>query len=526
METTTNFKYRVAQVLSGDFRQDDIVPVCTTPEIVRSVGFSDSQIVMTQRHIRNCLATEETATPQDNHHDLPIDFMDNLPAYIENPAMVLSSMSQPDSVVVVTDCKDKKDRPIIIALKNAGTGTVGGKVITCNVVTSTYGKDSFCNFLNKSLQNNGLLFCDIKKSRDLVVSAGLQLPGLLAKYDSNSIIRKYDENVNTFKQKFLLNPKNYVPEQYGQTLYRPDGLPIAYADVDGRQRQYEYGKSAGGALYIAKTTATFSDGRSEVTEYDAHGSMTSLTRFAADGRDTYSYSSDDYGLRKSERHVMYDESRRDDYFARKSVHEKTRSTKEERGVYYDSTNESWEDFDERDNLILSKNNVYGNGDKLTRADEVKFAYDSYGNVVSRIDKDGSVTKTEYYPPSKVRDYFGYDIDAYDAGAIDYNVVKCATSRYADGSIRIKSFTLDGKSTQLDYSPDGKLTAFRAENGDVFMGKAAENAYMRSCGQTPVASKSLTARSNNSSAAPSKTPKNARSDNGKSGGRRGSSGAGR
>ena len=39
-----------------------------------------------------------------------------------------------------------------------------------------------------------------------------------------TIIRRYNENVNTFKQKILRNPKNYMPENYGQTLYRPDGL--------------------------------------------------------------------------------------------------------------------------------------------------------------------------------------------------------------------------------------------------------------------------------------------------------------
>ena len=197
------FKYRVSQVLAGDYRQDDIVPVCQTPELVRSVGFSDGTIVMTQKHIRNCLAPEDR-TAKEHRHDLPIDFIDNLPSYIESPAMILSSMTQHDSIVLVSDCKDKKERPIIIALKNAGKGTIGGKVISCNVVTSTYGKDEFTNFLRSSLQSNGLLYWNEKKSRDLVVSAGLQLPGFLANHDSNVIIRRYDENVNPYHKKFCI----------------------------------------------------------------------------------------------------------------------------------------------------------------------------------------------------------------------------------------------------------------------------------------------------------------------------------
>ena len=158
-------------------------------------------------------------------------------------------MTQPDSIVLVTDCKDKRDRPIVVALKNAGKGTVGGKVIDCNVVTSTYGRNGFTEFLNNSLKNNCLLYCDIKKSRDSVVSAGLRLPGLLANLDSMTIIRRYNENVNTFKQKILRNPKYYMPENYGQTLYRPDGLPFAYVDPDGRQRLIEYGTKEDGTAY-------------------------------------------------------------------------------------------------------------------------------------------------------------------------------------------------------------------------------------------------------------------------------------
>ncbi len=420
--------------------------------------------------------------------------------------------------MVFTDCKEKKDRPFIVALKNAGKGTVGGKVITCNVVTSAYGRNGFTEFLNNSLRSNCLLFYDIKKSRDLVVSAGLQLPGLLAKYDSNSIIRRYDENVNTFKQKFLTNPKNYLPEQYGQTLCRSDGLPIAYVDSDGRQRQYEYGKRANGSSYISKTTVIFSDGRSEITEYNEGGNITLLERVNADGRDSYSFSSDGIGFYANERSIEYRND--NEYLARKSIHEKTREKKEERGRHYDSTKETWKEYDERDNNTLNKYNLYGDNDKLQHASEIKYSYDNYGNVVSSINKDGCVNIIEYYPPSKVRDYFGYTLDDYNAGAIDHNKIKSATSKYPDGSIRIIEYTIEGKSTQVDYSADGKLTAFRSDSGDTFHGQAAELAYLKSRGQAPNKAQKPVAATRQT--AP-KSGKNVKADKGKTDGRRGSSG---
>lgn len=474
-----SFKYRVAQVMSGEYRQDDIVQVCATPELVRSVGFSDCGIVMTQKHIRNCLALEDPRG-KDHRHDLPIDFMDDLPRYIQSPAMILQSMSQPDSVVIVTNRKDKKDRPIIVALKNAGKGTVGGKVIDCNVVTSTYGRNGFTEFLNNSLKNNCLLYCDIKKSRDLVVSAGLQLPGLLANLDSMTIIRRYNENVNTFKQKFLRNPKYFEPESYGQTLYRPDGLPFAYVDPDGRQRLTEYGTKEDGTAYVTKTTVTLSDGRTEKTEYDRSGKVTALERSTADGCETYSYSSG-YTWSHETSVVHGGES---EYFSGKSVHEKRREKIAERGWDHDSTKESWQEQDGRGNVILSKHNVYGDNDRLQSSSDVRYEYDRYGNRISAIYDDGSVYKTEYYPPSMVRDHFGFEVDDYDAGAVDHDRIKTETARYADGSIRIKQYTLEGEYTESEYSPDGKLTEFTNADGKTFQGKAAELELLKSQGQAP------------------------------------------
>ena len=487
MQDNDSFKYRVARVLSNQTPPRDRVLVCDTPDIIRNIGFNGNCIVMEPNKIRACLASEDLSG-KEHRHDLPIDFMDDLPRYIEKPAMILQSMSQSDSVVLVTDCKDKRGDPIVIALNDCGKlGNIEGEVVRYTKLASTYGKQNFSDFLRRSLQNNGLLYFDIKKSRDLAVSAGLQLPGVLANLDSIAIIRRYNENVNTFKRKFLLNPKNYEPEKYGQTLYRSDGLPFAYADPDGRQKQYEYGKGADGTPFVTKTNMTFSDGRTEITEYNARGQITLLERMTADGKKSYSYSSDGY-FRSSERSTeLYDS---DDYFARKSVHEKTREKQEERGYYHDNTKESWCDYEEHGSITLSKHNVYGDGERLYNSSEVKYAYDRYGNVVSAIYDDGSVYKTEYYPPSVVRDLYkshGWsDEDIYDAEIVTNDKVKTETARHADGSMHIKQYTIEGECNESDYSPDGTLTRFRNENGETFRGKAAELALLKAHGQAPTA----------------------------------------
>ena len=494
MEQTETFKHKVARVLSGEFPQREKVSVCETPTLLKNIGFIGSKIIIEQNKLRACVAPEDTAKRFENHHDLPIDFVDNLPKYVESPAMILSSMTQRNSVVIVTDSKDKQDRPIIIALSdNHDRGTVDGEVITYSKLASAYGRTDFPDFLRRSIETNGLLYLGMKKSRDCAVSAGLQLPGVLANLDSTSIIRRFDENVNTFKQKTLKNPKSFLPENYGQTLRRSDGLPLAYIDADGRQRVSEYGKRADGSPYLAKTTVTLSDGRVESTEYGANGKITRLQRFDNAGRKTYSYFSDDAGISTREESTEYGANDRD---VSKSIHEKSRELTEK------NTKESWRDFDERNNIILSKLNVYGNDGKMLHASEVSFTYDGYGNVNDEKDRDGCVTKYEYYPPSVVRDHFGYTVDDYNRGTVDHDRLKTETTLYPDGNLRVRSHTLDGSVTQSKFSADGKLLEFINENGEIFRDGAAERAMFKSSGQAPTkkqASSSKTVQSNSKSA---------------------------
>lgn len=82
----------------------------------------------------------------------------------------------------------------------------------------------------------------------------------------------------------------------------------------------------------------------------------------------------------------------------------------------------------------------------------------------------------------VRDYFNLDIDDYDAGAVDHDKIKTETTKYADGSIRVKQYALNGKFYESYYSPDGKLAEFRSESGETFQGKAAERELLKSSGQ--------------------------------------------
>ncbi len=502
-----SFKYRVAQVMAGEYRVDDIVPVCRTPSLIRSVGFSDGDIVITQKHIRNCLAPEEKTEDKEHRHDLPIDFMDNLPNYIAEPAMILSSLSHPsDSIVLVTDCKDKKDRPIIIALKDDGKGTVGGKVISCNVVTSTYGKDGFTNFLNGSLKRGGMLYYNEKKSRDLVVSAGLRLPRLLANYDSDTIIRRYNENVNTLSQEILQDPESYSSDGYGKTLYRPDGKPFAYSDPDGRQKLYEYEKDNYGEESLSSMTVIFPDGRSEITRYDTYGygDVVGIERKDAHGLTMYKYSKKWSGEREasyeySEDVKKYGVMQIDEYnLPYTSAHVKEHEREDGSESYYDKYSETWEEKDIYGNRILLKKNVYGDdGVTPNKYDsyENRREYDRRGNVTSSVTKDHgkdiTATVSTYYTSSEWYDYYNLTPEETDeeTDGESETPIKSEISRKTDGRITVKEYAINGEYngeySRAEFASDGSVTEFRSADGKEYTGESAQKAYLENNPDAPI-----------------------------------------
>ncbi|MDE6028742.1 MAG: hypothetical protein K2F90_00285 [Clostridiales bacterium] len=538
MENT--FKYRVAQVMAGEYPERYNVPVCDTPELIQQVGFSGKKIVMEQKKLRRCLAPEETAPSGVRHHDLPIDFVDNLPHHINNPAMILSSLTHSnDSIVLVTDCKDKKDRPIIIALRDEGKrGIVDGEVVTYDKLASVYGREDFADFLERSIKangsNNGLLYYNEKKSRDLAVSAGLDLPRVLANHDPNVIIRRYNDNVNPLSQNIL----DFSPDGYGNTLKRSDGKPFAYADDDGRQKTFEYAKTLKGDVVLRSTAATFSDGRSEITEYNESGTITSIERKDAQGRTTYKYWSNGltfYKENHEESREYYDGKNRywDDIAERyeplyKSVHEKERKKEDSR----DRGKESWKESDEHGNTRRIKRNEYGLGNEVVlSAHDDSYTHDEYGNVLSHSDKRGYVYVAEYYSPDEVSSYYHFTPDDYDAGVRDYNKRKSEVHKQPDGRVSKTTYEISGEHTEVEYSASGKITRFRDVNGRSYNGQAAQLEYFKSMGGKAPTFKEVAAATNALQSSATPKNKNAGKPNGKptgSGGNRGSgsSGAGR
>ena len=197
---SSSFAEQVDDVLDGADTNSTHLYVCETPEILRQVGLPDLPVLMTAKHLKSI--TNKAGKSKGNYHDLGRDLVKRLPELLARPAMIMDSNSRPDSVVVVTTAVDKENRPVIAAIKVDGNGYINDVQISANVMTSSYGKDNFQNFLETALQENRLLYWNKKRSQEIFKIPGLQLPDNLENLNSDTIIRKTSAKVNTSGQNF------------------------------------------------------------------------------------------------------------------------------------------------------------------------------------------------------------------------------------------------------------------------------------------------------------------------------------
>lgn len=217
-EVNLPYEAQVDMALSGMLPPTEAVLVRPeTPFCLRQAGFRNLPMLTTQKHIRNANRPEEQNS-NDNYHGLSAEIIKGLPKYLENPVMIMDSLTRDDSVVVVTDCLDQNNRPIIVAVKPSGSGRYNNILIDSNFIMSFYGRKNFDQFVNKAIDENKLLYWDKEKSQELYSVLRVQFPHGLYNLDSDTIIHKSQAFVNTSDE------KNTKKEENSASKERPDEL--------------------------------------------------------------------------------------------------------------------------------------------------------------------------------------------------------------------------------------------------------------------------------------------------------------
>lgn len=218
----SRFAEQVDAVLSGADTTSTHLKVMDTPFLLRQVGTPNLPILMTAKHLKT--TTQDSGNESVNYHGLDVDIIKRLPELLSDPVMIMDSLTRDDSIVVVTETVDRENHPVIGAVMFNGVGRENGRIISANILTSTYGKDNFENFINRTVEAGKLLYWNKEKSQSLTVNPGIQFPDVISTFDSDIIIRKSNAFVNTQTQNSSKNSEeveNNVSNVTQQAVEQP-----------------------------------------------------------------------------------------------------------------------------------------------------------------------------------------------------------------------------------------------------------------------------------------------------------------
>lgn len=178
-------------------RYDSILISSSTLDILKKVGLEDLPIFISQKHI---LSTIHEKGKNPHWHEIKKDFLVNINNFLNDPSIIMDSLSKDDSVVLVTTQLDNDNLPIMITIKPNGKGIYEAETLESNYITSIYGKDNFEKFIDRNIKENKILYFDKEKIQSLERFARLQLSGNFSNFESKQIIHQSRNIVNTDKK--------------------------------------------------------------------------------------------------------------------------------------------------------------------------------------------------------------------------------------------------------------------------------------------------------------------------------------
>lgn len=219
-ENEKTFAEQVDDVISGKIdRFSGNLKVCNTPQILLDVGCSQLPMFYTRNHLKKAILPKDRKKHQ---HGLTVEQIKKIPDELISPAIIMDSLTQNDSIIVVLSDIDSENNPVIASIKPNGQGFYELEMQESNFITSIYGRENFKEFINRAINNNKILFIDKQKSQELFSVLGLEFSKGLNSLDFNTIIHqsrnivneniveeKYTSTQSEEKENIIIKPENY-----------------------------------------------------------------------------------------------------------------------------------------------------------------------------------------------------------------------------------------------------------------------------------------------------------------------------
>ena len=202
-ENIERLSREIDEVLNYKLGIAESIEICDhTPQILQQLGLKDLPILMSQNHVRNCLHKKG----ENLHwHGLSKQYLLEIPHLLSNPAIIMDSLSDDESILIVTNKVDSDKNPIIISLRAYGKGQYQLNQVLSNYLTSTYGKEAFKNFLDKHINQQKLLYVNKENVQSLDQFSQLQLLRTYSHHFERVNIIHQSENLSQARSTYYNN---------------------------------------------------------------------------------------------------------------------------------------------------------------------------------------------------------------------------------------------------------------------------------------------------------------------------------
>jgi len=199
---------QLAEFMANPKSSPEYLTVCETPQMLKSLesqSIKAADIRITPSVIKKCI----------ERHNLDFDILKQLPTQLRDPIMIMKPLEpekhSPGSLVLITNQKDFKNRPIIISLSNNDKGDY-----EVAKITSAYGRTGFQSWIQRNKTQNTILYENKERTGEMYtpehLSPGVKTPEhdgsvTINTSTNNNSISHSNQNVNTQNNEILR--KNY-----------------------------------------------------------------------------------------------------------------------------------------------------------------------------------------------------------------------------------------------------------------------------------------------------------------------------
>jgi len=198
-----NFNTEIDKSLKGEISSNNQIKARDyTPKILVNNGVQDLPMLLTQKHLRQIIYTQQEAenlgykiNKKDHYHGLGKETLIKAIDNMDNPSEIYKQSDK--KYLIITEQKDSNNNPIIVPIEINGTGTYNDVRILENQISTVYGHKK----LNKYLSDNN--FTKIyEKNRSKENGEGVKSHDSISA--SNNSIPQNNENVNNNTTKYSM----------------------------------------------------------------------------------------------------------------------------------------------------------------------------------------------------------------------------------------------------------------------------------------------------------------------------------